>query len=325
AAYVGPRAFWQMRPGQIEALRKRLGLDQPWYLRYIKHTLRMFEGDWGYSASNRGEPVLRLLYSRFPATAELAIVAMVIAIFVGIPLGIKSAVDRNKTSDHIIRVGMLTAYSIPVYVLGLIMQLVYFQISVRMGLQFNMREIAYFLPTSRRFNPVIARPPNSIFFGLLQPTGFLSIDSILSFDPLLFLDAFLHLLAPATVLGVSLIAIIARMTRMAMVEVMRADYILLARAKGLNERIIVYRHALRNALLPVLTIGGIILANLLTGAIYVELIFNWPGIGHLVTDSVLILDMPVIHGFCVLAATIYVTINLVVDLAYAWLDPRIRV
>ncbi|MFX1512396.1 MAG: ABC transporter permease [Promethearchaeota archaeon] len=325
AAYLGSNSDWGMSPEQREAVRKRVGADKPWYIRYVKYSLRMLRGDWGESPNHRGTNVLELLAKTFPASAELGAIAMIFALCVGIPLGIIAAIKKNQKSDHIVRVGTLVGCSLPVFVLGLILQTIYYHTSSRLTSYFNRQEIAYFFPRSHRFSPVVTNPPDSILLGLLRPTGILFIDSLLSFDLHLFVDCVIHLIAPVTVLGVSLIAIIARMTRLAMIEVLNSDYILLAKSKGLSERVIIYRHALKNALFPVLTVGGIILANLLTGAIYVEIIFNWPGMGKLVSEGVANLDMPIIHGFCILAALIYATSNLVVDLVYAWLDPRVQI
>ncbi|MFX1513259.1 MAG: ABC transporter permease [Promethearchaeota archaeon] len=324
AAYIGPTSIYRMRPAQIEAFREKLGLNKPWYIRYMKHLNRLIRGDWGYSPYHGYTPVLELLQERFPSTAELAIISIFIAIIIGIPLGIISAVKKDQKTDYFARPLLLSFYSIPIFVSALWLRLTIIKIAVHLGRYFDSREIHYLFPSRERYNPQLSTPPQSLLFGLLQPTDMYLIDGMFSLDPIFFLDAFFHIIYPAAILGASLMAIIARMTRMAMIEVLRADYILLARAKGLSERVIIYRHALRNAMLPVLTVGGIILANLLTGAVFVEIVFYRYGIGMMITGAVKVLDMPAIQGFCLLSALIYVITNLVVDLLYAWLDPRIR-
>ncbi|MFX1512995.1 MAG: ABC transporter permease [Promethearchaeota archaeon] len=324
AAYVGENDYYKLSKEEEAAMREELGLNEPWYIRFIRHTTRLIKGDWGYSSSHLGAPVLPLLKYRFPATAELAIFALFIAIGIGIPIGIIQGVKRNQKFDNVTRPVLLTAYSIPVFVLALYMRFTLIKIAIFLGQYFNSTEIHYLFPTRGRNNIQLSKPPHELLFGLFQPTRFYYIDAIFGFDPIFFLDYFVHLFYPAVILGISLIAGIARMTRMAMIEVMKTDYILLAKAKGLQERVIIYRHALKNAMLPVLTVAGIILANLLTGSIFIEMIFNWPGIGSMIASGGLVLDMPLVHGFCILAATIYVSVNLAVDLIYGYIDPRIR-
>ncbi|MFX1512994.1 MAG: ABC transporter permease [Promethearchaeota archaeon] len=238
----------------------------------------------GYSPTNGNAPVLPVLRYRFPATAELAIFATLIAIIFGIPLGIYSAINRNQRLDNVNRPILLAAYSIPVFISAIYLRLTLIKIAVYLGRYLNSTEIHFLFPTKGRTNMQLSNPPSEFLFGLLKPTQFYYIDAVIGLDPIFFFDYFIHLIYPGLVLGLPLIAIIARMTRMAMIEVMKTDYILLARAKGLNERIIIYRHALKNALLPVLTIASVILANLLTGAVFVEMIFYWPGIGSMAQE-----------------------------------------
>jgi peptide/nickel transport system permease protein len=183
------------------------------------------------------------------------------------------------------------------------------------------------LPYHERVNSLVFGPtqmPKSILFGALPPTGFFTIDSLLSFKFNLFIDVIAHLISPAFVLSLGLMAILSRMTRMAMVEVLRQDYILLAKSKGLRERIILYRHAFRNALLPTLTVAGLALAGLLTGAVLTETVFDWPGIGTVAANAILRLDLAALQGFVILTAILYVLSNLAVDLLYGFIDPRIR-
>ncbi|MFX1513260.1 MAG: ABC transporter permease [Promethearchaeota archaeon] len=322
AAYVGETARLDL--AEMEAARERLGLNKPWYFRFFIHISRYLEGDWGYSPSNRDAPVFEMIRDKFPATVDLAIMALLIAISIGIPLGIFQAVRRNQRFDNLTRPIILSVYSVPLFILALIMRLTIIKGALFLRQYLNERDIAFIFPMSGRFNPHLSAPPQKLLFGLLPPTDLFLVDAILGMDPNFFLDCLLHLFYPALTLGLSLTAIIARMTRMAMIEVMHADYILLARAKGLRERVIVYRHALKNALFPILTVGGVILAHLLTGSIFVELIFRWPGIGAMIARGGLVLDMPLIQGYCIIASIIYVTTNLIVDLLYGWLDPRIR-
>ncbi len=315
-SYLGQNAE-RFTPQQVERYKKLLGLDKPWWEQYIRYVSRLLQGDWGTSVTEQSKPVLSVIAERFPATAELAIAAMILALLVGIPLGIISAIRKDKPIDHFSRIMALSGVSIPVFWLGLIVQLIIFNINIS-GI------LPFYIPRHFRYDSIRYDLPDRILFGLFPATNFILIDSLLTFDLGLFWDALAHLLLPAFVLSWIQIAIITRMTRMAMLETLRQDFILLAKAKGLRERVIIYRHALRNAIIPTLTIAGLALAGLLTGAVLTETVFDWPGLGSWVVDAIASLDQASIQGFVLLASVIYVLSNLAVDILYAFIDPRIR-
>ncbi len=314
-SYLGGGAIKVPKEKRIQ-IAHRLGLDQPWYVQYYKYVTRMLSGDWGYSTSAK-QPVLQLLVRAFPATVELALTAIVIGVGFGIPLGIISAVRQDKPADHISRIFALTGVSIPVFWFGLMFQVFLYSLNAAFP----------FLPTlPRQFrltDPPFSKP-TTILFGTLPATGLLLVDSLLNFKFNMFVNVVLHLLPPGITLSLGTMAILSRMTRMSMVEVLRQDYILMAKSKGLRERVIVYKHALRNALLPTLTVAGLALAGLLTGAVLTEDVFAWPGIGSIAGNSLISLDIAGLQGFVILTAVLFVLSNLAIDLLYGFLDPRIR-
>jgi peptide/nickel transport system permease protein len=258
-------------------------------------------GDLGKSYETE-ETVTKEIFSRFPATIELALAAIIIASVFGILIGVISSVKKNSIFDNLGMVLALIGVSVPVFWLGIIMIMIF------PGL--------LHLPTGGRID-VLLQPKNI--------TGFYMIDSILTGDFESLADAFRHLILPATVLGMHSMAIVARMTRSSMLEVLNQDYIRTARAKGLPEGKVVRRHALRNALIPIVTVIGLQFGSLLGGAVLTETVFGWPGIGaytvHCITDAA---DFPVVQGVVLLIACIFVIMNLVVDVIYAFLDPRIK-
>ncbi|WP_088892914.1 ABC transporter permease [Leptolyngbya ohadii] len=288
-------------PDQVEALRERLGLNQPLPLQYLAFLGRLIRFDLGRSIIS-GIPITRELATRFPATFELSIAAMLVAIALGVPAGIIAAVKKNGWIDNIAMSASLLGVSMPVYWLGLL--LVYlFAVNLQI------------LPPSGRLGVDVN----------LQPiTGFYLIDSLLQLNFRAFGDVVAHLILPAITLGTIPLAIIARITRSAMLEVLSQDYIRTARAKGLIERWVINKHALKNALLPVVTIVGLQFGTLLSGAILTETIFSWPGIGSWIYNGILTRDYPVVQGGVVFVAIVFVLINLLVDISYAFLDPRIQ-
>ncbi len=294
----------------IAGIRLRYGLDEPEIVQYFIYLTNLFRGDWGLSTSiGADQPVLIVLARLFPATIELAIVAMIFAVILGIPLGIISATRKDKPADHITRVFALTGVSMPIFWFGLMLKYVLFY-------QLSINDLPY-LPGGDRYN--IRR------FTYYPTTGFILFDSlIIEQDVYLFVDAVVHLIMPAFCLGYITLAIITRMMRSSMLEVIKEDYITLAKSKGLSERIVIYRHALRNALIPTVTIIGLAFGGLMTGAVLTETIFNWPGLGKWAVRAILNSDMAAINGFTLLVAFIFVTANLIVDLVYGILDPRIR-
>lgn len=314
-AYLGQNAT--KIPADTRAkIAHRLGFDQPWWVQYLKYMERLLNGDWGFSTSSKG-PVLPLLASHFPATVELALTAVVIGVSIGIPLGIISAIRQDKAADHVSRIFALTGVSIPVFWFGLMLQVFLYTLNASFP----------FLPILPRQFRITSPPysaPTTILFGTLPATGLLLVDTLLSGQFSMFVDVFMHLIPPGITLSLGLMAILSRMTRMSMVEVLRQDYILLAKSKGLRERVIIYKHAFRNALLPTLTVAGIALAGLLTGAVLTEDVFAWPGIGQIAGKALINLDIGSLQGVVILTAVLYVISNLAIDLLYGFIDPRIR-
>ncbi len=301
AVFIGPRA----RPDDIARVTEQLGLNRPLPVQYVTYMSQMLTGDWGISIGTK-RPVLGEILSRLPATLELIVAAMLIAIPLGLLLGIMSARRPGSISDVGVRVVTLIGVSLPAFFLGLILQLIFFR-----GL--DLLPLAGRIDSDLRFTAPI-----------LPVTGFLTVDALLGLNAHGFLDVMWHLVLPALTLAAYPIGLIARMTRASMLETMSRDYVRTARAYGIGERRIHGRLALRNALLPVLTIIGLVLAYSLTGTFFVEVVFNWPGLGTLAVKSILNVDYPAIMGITLFGAAFYLLVNLVVDVLQAWLDPRIR-
>ncbi|MHA1770348.1 MAG: ABC transporter permease [Candidatus Thorarchaeota archaeon] len=294
----------------VEAIIKAHGLDQPAYIQYFIYLSNLFKGDWGISTSASFTPVTQVIAEKFPATIELSIVAMIFAIVLGIPLGIISATKKNQPIDHFTRVFSLAGVSMPIFWFALMLKYVlYYQLAI-MGL--------WHFPSGYRYN-------DKVFWQFDYTTRFLLIDSLLiDHNFPLFVDALFHLALPGFCLGYMTMAIITRMMRSSMLEVLKEDYITLARSKGLSEKVVIYRHALRNALIPTVTVIGLAFGGLITGAVLTETIFQWPGLGRWAVHAILSADMAAINGFTLIVAIIFVTANLIVDLVYGTLDPRIR-
>jgi ABC-type dipeptide/oligopeptide/nickel transport system permease component len=294
---LGPGATQQ----QIQALRLQLDLDKTLPLQFLSYLAGLAQGDLGQSLKS-GLPVARELLSRLPATLELAFVALIGAVLVGIPLGVVSATRPNTLLDHALRVGSLVGVSVPAFLLALVLQLVF---SVWLG----------WLPVSGRTSP---------FASGAGPTGFALVDSLAAGNLAAFFDGLAHVLLPATVLAAFLAATLARFVRNALMETLGEDFIRTARAKGLTRAEVVYGHGLRNALLPAITVVGLKFAEMLGGAVLTETIFAWPGIGRYMFEAIRNRDYPVIQGTTLLFALIFVASSIVVDVLHALLDPRIR-
>ncbi len=297
----------------IPGIRAALGLDEPLVVQYFIYLSNLFQGDWGQSTSAGADtPVLEVIALKFPATIELALVSMIFAIVLGIPLGIISATKKDQPIDHFTRVFSLAGVSMPIFWFGLMLKYVLF-------FQLNMAGLPYF-PSGDRYSPRWFSYPQES-----RVTGFLLVDSLVfQQNYLLFVDGLLHLILPGFCLGYLTLAIITRMMRSSMLEVLKEDYITLAKSKGLTERVVIYRHALRNALIPTVTVIGLAFGGLMSGAVLTETIYNWPGLGRWAVRAILNSDMAAINGFTLLVALIFVTANLLVDLMYGTLDPRIR-
>jgi peptide/nickel transport system permease protein len=286
---------------QLEALRNELGLNDPYVMQYGRFLGHILQGDLGKSIQSK-ESIGVELIEKLPATIELAIFAMIIAIIVGVLAGVIAAVKQYSWFDHLSMTVSLFGVSLPIFWLGLMMIWIF-------SVTFNI------LPPSGRLTSGIEL--NTI-------TNFYILDSILTGNWLAFKDAFLHLLMPGIALATIPMAIIARMTRSSMLEVMRQDYIRTANAKGLRKSIIVFQHALKNASLPVLTVVGLQFGLLLGGAVLTESIFSWPGVGRYVYLAVLGRDYPVVQSTILVIAAIFVLVNLITDILYKYLDPRIK-
>ncbi|WP_338461716.1 ABC transporter permease [Brevibacillus borstelensis] len=288
-------------PQALADLREQLGLNNPWYMQYFHYLGNLLKGDLGVSLHSKA-PITVEMGPYLAATIELTLVSMLFAVFIGVNAGIISAWKQNSWFDYTCMLIALIGVSMPVFWLGLMEQWVFAQ------------ELKW-LPSIGRDNP---RDP------VAEITHFYIIDSILAGRSDHFRDVVEHLILPGIALGTIPMAIIARITRSSMLEVMRSDYIRTARAKGLGQFFVVYKHALKNALIPVLTIVGVQVGLLIGGAVLTETIFGWPGVGRYIYTAIGNRDYPVIQSGILVIATIFVLINLVVDLLYAYVDPRIK-
>ena len=301
ALYIGPKAHAE----DIERVRKQLGLDKPLPLQYAVYMGELLRGDLGNSISTK-RPVLQEITGRLPATLELLFTGILIAFLIGMPLGVVSARWQGSPLDVFVRMISIAGVSMPAFYLGLLMQIAFFR-------NLDLLPLAGRMDTDLRFVSPIA-----------QITNFFLIDSLLTLNWVAFKDVFLHLILPASTLAAYPIGLIARMTRAAMLEVLGQDYIRTARAYGIRQWVITYMYALKNAISPTLTVVGLTIAYSLTGTFFVEVIFNWPGLGLFTVRSLLNVDYPAIMGVTLFGAGGYVLLNLLVDLAQAWIDPRIR-
>ncbi len=286
---------------QVQQVREKMGLDKPVFVQYglfLKNALR---GDLGDSTVT-GRPVTTELLTRLPATFELTAFAMLIAILVGVPVGVISAVRQYSLLDKTTSVLALTGISMPIFWLAMILVVIF-------GVNLQI------LPFPGRLGPTTA---------ISSITGLVLVDSLLTLNFAGFWDGLLHLIMPALALGTIPMAVIMRMTRSSMLEVMNEDYVRTARAKGVVPWRVVFKHALRNAMLPTITVIGLQAGLLMGGAIITETIFSWPGIGLYAYQSVGSRDFPSIQGVVLYGALLFVLINLLVDVLYAVLDPRVR-
>ena len=282
-------------------LLKEYGLDRPVMVQYGIYIARVLQGDLGKSIITH-EPVFAEFMALFPATIELGLCAIIFALVLGIPAGIIAAVRRNSLLDHGVMGVSLTGYSMPIFWWGLLLILLF---SVQLG----------WTPVSGRI---------AVKYFIEPTTGLLLIDSLLSGEKGAFWSAASHLILPTIVLGTNPLAVIARMTRSAMLEVLGEDYIRTARAKGLSGLRVVGLHALRNALIPVVTVIGLQVGVLFTGAILTETIFSWPGVGKWLVEAISRRDYPVLQGGMLLIGTMVMAVNLLVDITYGIINPRIR-
>ena len=290
-----------MTTERYERLIHEFGLDRPLPVQYADYVWKAVHGDLGFSTITH-EPVFKEFITLFPATIELSICAMLLALVIGVPAGIFAAVKRNTVWDYSVMGASLTGFSMPIFWWGLLLILTF---SVTLG----------WTPVSGRI---------AIQFDISPVTGFMLIDSLLSSDKGAFKSALSHLILPSIALGTIPLAVIARMTRSSMLEVLREDYVRTARAKGASTFRIVGIHALRNALIPVVTTIGLQVGTLLAGAILTETIFSWPGIGKWLVEAIHRRDYPAVQGGILLSATVIIGVNLIVDVLYGVINPRIR-
>ncbi len=289
-------------PERLAMFRHQLGLDQPVWRQFTDYGWGLLHGDFGTSLSTSGK-VLTEFLTLFPATVELSACAMLFAIVLGIPMGVFAAVKRGTWADQALMGLSVTGYSMPIFWWGLLLIML-------------VAEQWHLTPVSGRID--------LIRFDYDTPTGFMLIDSLLSDEPGAFLDALHHLVLPTIVLGTIPLAVVARMTRSSMLEVLSEDYVRTARAKGLSPFRVVGVHALRNALIPVTTVIGLMIGSLLAGAVLTETIFSWPGVGHYLIEAISRRDYPALQGGIMLVSTVVILVNLLVDVAYGVVNPRIR-
>jgi peptide/nickel transport system permease protein len=305
-AYINPK----MNAAQIQAIRVEHGFNQPLYIQYFYWLRDILAGNWGHAGNEAsGQPVTLVFGNHFPYTIELAAAGTIMTVVFGIPLGIISALKNNKAPDHASRVVALTGYSTPSYWFGFMLQLVFFYYFSVWGLPSLPSHGALSQTLSGQVSPV---------------TGVPILDGILGGNLAYTWDAFTHVILPAFTLAFISLGYLARIVRASMLEVLKQDYIILARSKGLRERVVIYRHALRNALIPAATLTGLFLAGLLGGAVITEFIFSWPGVGRIALSAVYAGDANFVAYYTLVIAVIIIFANLIVDILYVYLDPRIK-
>jgi peptide/nickel transport system permease protein len=300
ALWVGPRATSE----QINRARLQLGLDKPLYVQYLIYVGNVIHGNFGVSIKTH-QPILRDLEVRLPATLELVLVSMVMAAILGIPIGVLSGARPNSLFDHASRLVAIAGVSMPSFLFGLLLQLIFFG-------------YLHWLPLGGRVdrNTFLFHPVHTI-------TGFNLIDTVITGNWIAFLDSCVHFILPSMTIAAFSLALSIRMTRSTMIEVLEEKYILAARAAGLHDRTILFKLALKNTIIPTISVLGLAFVYALTGAIIVEVIFSWPGMGTYVTDAILNLDFPVIIAVTLISTLFYVMVNLLLDLLQSSLDPRV--
>lgn len=300
AAWVGPHPTQE----QIAQARERLGLDLPLYEQYLRYMQGLLRGDLGNSVTTH-QPIATDLKTFLPATMELVLAGMMMAVVIGIPLGVLSGAKKGSLLDHLTRLISIAGVSMPTFWLGLIFQLLFFG---RLGI----------LPLSGRISTQTA-----LYHPVEQITGFYLVDTAITGNWVAFKDALAHIILPSFTLATYAIGLTIRMTRSTMIEVLNEKYILAARVAGISERTVLFVLALKNAIIPTITVLGLSFVYSLTGALLVEVIFSWPGLGSYVTNAVLSIDFPVIVSVTLVVTVFYVFINLFLDLVQAMLDPRV--
>lgn len=313
-------------PERCEAFMERYGLNDNLFVQFGRYIGNLTQGDFGDSIK-WSRPVTDMIAERLPLTMELTFLAMVFSTSIGVLLGVISAIKRNSFIDTITMIIANIGVSMPVFWLGLLLAYIFALL---------LKGTAFVLPPSGRFTAGFALQDLSIYWGLTDLTGMkkflvemmsnsVLINCIITGNWTIFWDSLKHLILPAVAVGTIPMSIIARMTRSSLLEVLGLDYVRTARAKGLIERKVITKHAMRNAMIPIVTIIGIETGSLLSGAVLTETVFSLPGFGTGLVGAILARDYPVVQGFTIVIALIFVLVNLIVDLSYAYLDPRIRI
>ncbi len=311
---------------KCDAFRERFGLNEPIPVQFLRYAANLLQGDLGVSIKN-GRPVSDVLAERLPMTLELTVLAMLFASTFGVALGVISAVRHNTALDVGAMVFANVGVSMPVFWLGLMLAYVF---------ALALKGTPFQLPPSGRLTAGTELPSLLTVWGIEDAQGLLRfvvlfisnsvlLNALIQGELDIFLDALRHLILPAVAVGTISLAIIARITRGAMLEVLTQDYVRVARAKGLAEHVVILRHALRNALIPIITVIGLQIGGLLSGAVLTETVFSLPGMGTQMVDAIIARDYPVVQGFTLIVAVIFVVVNLLVDASYAYLNPRVRV
>jgi peptide/nickel transport system permease protein len=301
AANLGEQAAAD--PAAVKAFKEHYGLDRPIPVQYWRYLENVLQGDLGESLQDH-QPVRQNLGTYIPATAELAVLATIVSVLVGVSFGVAAAVRRNRPADHVLRLVSLAGISMPTFWIALVALYVFF---FRLG----------WFPGGDRLDPGLLTPPHR--------TGMYTVDALLAGQWGIAWNALHHLILPALVLAAYNVGLLTRYTRTAVLEVVGNDYVRAARAKGLPEASVLLRHVLRAALPSVVTVIGLVFANVLTGTVLVETIFAWPGIGQYAYRSAVTLDLPAIMGVSLFVAVVYISVNFAVDVLYGVIDPRIRV
>jgi len=297
-AMLGDKAPLQ----QIEAMRHQLGLDRPIYIQFLDYVSNLARGDLGNSLIWGKRPIIVEILEHFPATLELTMASMVVMLLVGVLTGAQAAYRRNSLADYGLRTYGIVIYSLPIFWFGMILQLIF-------GVYLK------WLPVAGRIDPFLS--PRGV-------TGLYTIDSLIAGDLLGFVSAVQHLVLPSLTLGLVLSGIFTRLTRVHMLDVLRQDFVTAARARGLKENTVLYKHALKNAFIPILTMIGLQFALLLAGAVLTESTFSWPGMGSYLVERISYRDFPAIQGAVVFFAILVAAVSVAVDMIYAYVDPRIR-
>ncbi|HPH96597.1 MAG TPA: ABC transporter permease [Anaerolineaceae bacterium] len=312
-------------PEKCNLFKERYGLNDSIPVQFLRYVQNLAQGDLGESIRDR-RPIADVVAERLPMTIELTIMAMIFASVVGVLMGVMAALKRNSFADLFTMLVANVGVSMPVFWLGLLLAYVFALV---------LKGTPFYLPPSSRLSAGLSIVPLADYWGIQNATGmgkFLLdlisnsaiLNGLLRGDMQLVLDALRHLILPSFAVGTISLAVIARMTRSSLLEVLGQDYVRTARAKGLTQRVVITKHALRNALIPIVTIIGIQTGQLLSGAVLTETIFSLPGVGSRMVEAILSRDYPVVQGFAVVVALIFVFTNLIVDISYAYLDPRIR-